>query len=114
MVLVGEDKAEPARCGAGEGLTAAQKHLVSEETPPQRQLALKRRLSDVLHKDGELEVKHNAHKNCTFNVFTKVFSFQLMLYTSHSGKVLNWGTLVFFSVILWTLGLSNFTKYILN
>lgn len=41
VVLVGEDKAEPARCGAGEGLTAAQKHLVSEETPPQRQLALK-------------------------------------------------------------------------
>lgn len=34
VVLVGEDNAEPAGRGAEEGLTTAQHHLVSEETPP--------------------------------------------------------------------------------
>lgn len=50
VLLVGKDDAEPAGRGAGEALTTAQHHLVSEETPPQRQLLLKCRLSEVLAK----------------------------------------------------------------
>lgn len=47
-VLVGEDDAEPARRGAGEGSTAAQNHLVFEEVPPKTQLLLERGLQQVL------------------------------------------------------------------
>lgn len=43
-----EDNAEPAWRGTREGLTAAQNHLVSEETSPERQFLLKGRRSEEL------------------------------------------------------------------
>lgn len=55
MVLIGEDNAEPAWCGAEEGLAAAQNHLVFEEMPPKTQLILKRGLRQVLPGQKECE-----------------------------------------------------------
>lgn len=64
MLLLGcKHNPEPAGCGAREGLTAAQKHLVSEETPPQSQLLLKRRLSEVLPQTENTELTYQAYKN---------------------------------------------------
>lgn len=61
MLLVCEDDAEPAGHGAGEGLTAAQHHLVSEETPPQRQLLLERRLCEALPKRRDRSDASSLH-----------------------------------------------------
>lgn len=47
-MLVCKHNAKPAGSAAGEGLTTAQYHLVSEEAPPHEQLLLKRRFSKVL------------------------------------------------------------------
>lgn len=69
-VLVCKDNAEPSRRGTEEGLTTAQNHLVSEETPPQRQLLLEGPLSEVLKKHSETEVTQRAHRNCLLNVYT--------------------------------------------
>lgn len=49
--MVREDNAEPAWRGAREGLTAAQNHLVSDETPPERQFLLKGRRSEELQRN---------------------------------------------------------------
>lgn len=54
VVPIGEDDAEPAWRGAGEGSTAAQNHLVFEEVSPEAHLFLKRGLRKVLatQRDG--------------------------------------------------------------
>lgn len=102
MLLVCKDDAEPAGRGAGEGLTTAQHHLVSEERPPQRQLLLKRRLFEVLPKRrGRCDT--SSLRECTHCVFSinnhvELFSLELALY--------NWNIIPHILVWLWSWYLS--------
>lgn len=72
-----EDNAEPAWCGTWEGLTAAQNHLVFEETPPERQFLLKGRRSEELQRNWEkrhiLTRKEKNIWNTCCNVFAGLY-----------------------------------------
>lgn len=77
MLLGGKDNSEPARCRAGEGLAAAQHHLVSEETPPQRQLLLKRWLAQILPRQFKRNRLCGLYRPCNKSELLKLTLDQL-------------------------------------